>query len=158
MTDSTQRGASARRTPTVAQLHIWREFIETVADIQGELSRRLQEESDLSAPDYSVLLALSEQDERQLRPSELAAAIGWERSRLSHHLGRMERRGLVRREDCATDSRGAVVVLTEDGATAFRRSNVPHLRAIRELFIDRLDDDGLAAVGEITRALKGTAG
>jgi DNA-binding MarR family transcriptional regulator len=144
----------ARRTPTAAQLRIWRDFIETVADIQGELGRRLQDESDLSAADYSVLLALSEQRDRELRSSELALAIGWERSRLSHHLGRMERRGLLRRDDCATDNRGAVIVLTDDGAAAFRRSNVPHLRAIHDLFIDRLDDEQLQMVDGITRALK----
>lgn len=145
---------TTRRTPTAPQLRIWRDFIETVADIQGELGRRLQDESGLSAADYSVLLALSDQSDRELRSSELAAAIGWERSRLSHHLGRMERRGLIRRDDCATDNRGAVVVLTEEGAGAFRRSNVPHLRAIRELFIDHLDDEQLQQVSEITRALK----
>lgn len=144
----------ARRTPTAPQLRIWRDFIETVADIQSELGRRLQEESDLSPADYSVLLALSEQSDHDLRSSELALAIGWERSRLSHHLGRMERRGLIRREDCATDNRGAVIVLTADGAAAFRRSNVPHLRAIRELFLDRLDEEQLQMVDGVTRALR----
>ena len=146
-----------RRMPTAPQLRIWRDFIETVADIQGQLGRRLQDESDLSAADYSVLLALSDRSDHELRSCDLALAIGWERSRLSHHLGRMERRGLIRREDCATDNRGAVVVLTEDGATAFRRSNVPHLRAIHELFVQRLDDEQLQMVDDITRALKASA-
>ena len=73
-----------------------------------------------------------------MRSSELAAGIGWERSRLSHHLGRMERRGLVRREECATDNRGAEVVLSTAGAEAFRAATVPHLRAVRELFVDAL--------------------
>lgn len=145
---------TTRRTPTAPQLRIWRDFIETVADIQSELGRRLQEDSGLSPADYSVLLALSDQKARELRSSELALAIGWERSRLSHHLGRMERRGLIRRDDCATDNRGAVIVLTEDGATAFRRSNPAHLRAIHELFVHRLDDEQLRMVDDITRALR----
>ena len=55
-----------------------------------------------------VLLALSEADgTRGCGRRELAASIDWERSRLSHHLGRMERRGLIRRDECATDNRGA---------------------------------------------------
>lgn len=145
---------AARSTPTAPQLRIWRDFIETVSAMQGELGRRLQDESDLSPADYSVLLALSDQSDHELRSSELAATIGWERSRVSHHLGRMERRGLIRRDDCATDNRGAVVVLTDEGSAAFRRANVPHLRAIRELFIDRLDDEQLQMVDGITRALK----
>lgn len=147
-----------RRTPTAPQLRIWRDFIETVADIQGELGRRLQDECGLSPADYSVLLALSDESDRELRSSELALAIGWERSRLSHHLGRMERRGLIRREDCATDNRGAVVVLTPEGASAFRRANVPHLRAIHELFVRRLDDEQLRMVDDITRSLRGGDG
>ncbi|PVE98379.1 MULTISPECIES: MarR family transcriptional regulator [unclassified Microbacterium] len=148
---------AARSTPTAPQLRVWRDFIETVATLQGELGRRLQDDSDLSAADYSVLLALSDQGDHELRSSELARTIGWERSRLSHHLGRMERRGLIRRDDCATDNRGAVVVLTEEGSGAFRRANVPHLRAIRELFIDRLDDEQLQMVDGITKALRTSA-
>lgn len=144
-----------RRTPTAPQLRIWRDFIETVMSIQGDLGRRLQEDADLSSADYSVLLALSDQQDRELRSGALALAIGWERSRLSHHLGRMERRGLIRRDNLATDNRGAVVVLTAEGAAAFRRSNVSHLRAIRELFVDRLDDEQLQMIDTLTRALRG---
>jgi DNA-binding MarR family transcriptional regulator len=89
-----------------------------------------------------------------LRSSELAAHIGWERSRLSHHLGRMERRGLIRREECATDSRGAEVVLEPAGSTAFHGATVPHLRAVRELFVDALTPEQVAAAGEIAEALR----
>lgn len=106
------------------------------------------------ADDYSVLLALSEAPERRMRSSELAAQVGWERSRLSHHLGRMERRDLVRREECATDSRGAEIVLTAGGASAFRGATVPHLRAVRELFIDPLTSDQLTCAGQLAAALR----
>ena len=89
-----------------------------------------------------------------MRSSELAGRIGWERSRLSHHLGRMERRGLIRREECAEDSRGAEVVLAEAGARAFRTGSIPHLEAVRELFIDALSPDQLAQLAELTAALR----
>jgi DNA-binding MarR family transcriptional regulator len=88
--------------------------------------------SGVSPADYQVLLALREAEGTRLRSSELAATIDWERSRLSHHLGRMERRGLIQRDDCATDSRGAEVSLTPSGAGAFRRASAPHLRAIKQ--------------------------
>lgn len=144
----------ARRSPTAQQLEIWRDFIETSDALGSELASRLQDESGLSRGDYAVLLALAEADDRTLRSSELAEHIGWERSRLSHHLGRMERRGLIVRQECATDNRGAEVLLTEVGRDAFRRASAPHLRAIRELFVDALTPQQLAAVGEITRALR----
>src|SRR6266568_3826979 len=101
---------------TAEELAIWRALVDTTTELRRILGTRLLQESSLSPADYQVLLALSEADGRRLRSSELAATIDWERSRLSHHLGRMERRGLIRRDDCATDSRGAEVSLTDDGA------------------------------------------
>lgn len=143
-----------RTLPTVEELRIWRDFIETAEALRSRLASRLQNESSLSPGDYAVLLALSEADGTRMRSTELAAAIAWERSRLSHHLGRMERRGLVRRDECATDSRGAEVVLTDQGARAFRSASLPHLRAVRELFVDPLGAEQLAAAGDIAATLR----
>jgi len=143
-----------RRTPTSEELRIWREFIETVEALSWRLAGRLQSESSLSPGDYQVLLALSEAAGRRLRPSELAAVIGWERSRLSHHLGRMEKRGLITRDPCAADGRGAEVVLAGHGADCFRRATIPHLRAVRELFIDALSEEQLAATDDIASTLR----
>ena len=103
------------------------------------------QDSGLSPADYQVLLALREAAGRRLRSSELAASIEWERSRLSHHLGRMERRGLIRRDECLTDSRGAEVSLTDDGARMFRGATAPHVRAIKKQF---------EALADILRALQ----
>lgn len=143
-----------RRSPSAADLRVWRDFVETGDRLRSELAARLQAESGLSTGDYAVLLALSEATGRRLRSSELAEHVSWERSRLSHHLGRMEARGLVSREKCLTDSRGAEIVLTEQGASQFRRASAPHLKAVQELFVDALDADLLAGVGEVTRALR----
>jgi DNA-binding MarR family transcriptional regulator len=140
--------------PTAEELRVWRDFIETAEALRTELASRLQSESSLSPGDYAVLLALSEARGHQLRSSELAAAIGWQRSRLSHHLGRMERRSLIRREDCPTDSRGAEVILAAEGATAFRRASIPHLRAVRDLFVGALDRRQLAAASDLATALR----
>lgn len=143
-----------RQLPTKEQLRVWREFIETAEALRSEIASRLQSETSLSPGDYAVLLALSEAPETRLRSSDLAATIGWERSRLSHHLGRMERRGLIRREDCATDNRGAEVVLTPAGGESFHGATYPHLRAVRELFVDALTPEQLTAAGEVARALR----
>src|SRR3954467_7941741 len=127
-----------RTLPLRDDLDTWREFVETVEALRNALAARLQADTGLSPADYVVLLALSEADGARLRSSELAARCGWERSRLSHHLARMERRALIRREESATDSRGAEIVLEPAGARAFRAATVPHLRAVRELFVDAL--------------------
>ncbi len=144
----------ARRSPTAGELQAWRVFIETADELKSELASRLQTESGLSSGDYGVLLALTEADGHTLRSSELATHIGWERSRLSHHLGRMEHRGLVRRDECSTDNRGAEITLTDAGRTAFRRANAPHLHSIRELFVDALSPEQLDAVRDIGESLR----
>ncbi|MDI9833119.1 MULTISPECIES: MarR family winged helix-turn-helix transcriptional regulator [unclassified Streptomyces] len=151
-------GGRRRAYPTTEELRIWRDFIETAQALRTELAARLQKDSSLSPGDYATLLALSEADGGRLRPSALARTLDWERSRLSHQLGRMERRGLVRREECATDSRGAEVVLTDEGARAFRAAALPHLLAIRELFVAALAPEQIAALGDAVRALRAGPG
>ena len=144
----------SRNLPTRDELRTWREFLETTEALRSVLAARLHSDTGLSPGDYAVLLALSEVAGSRLRPSELAARIGWERSRLSHHLGRMEKRRLIRREECETDSRGAEIVLEPAGAEAFRAATVPHLRAVRELFVDALSPAQLAAAADIAAALR----
>lgn len=144
-----------RRTmPTREQLRVWREYIETAEHLRARLSSRLLSESSLSSADYRVLLELAEAPQGTLRSSELASRIGWERSRLSHHLGRMQKRSLIRREPCADDVHGVDVIVTEHGREAFRAASVPHLRAVRELFLDAFPPELLARVDEVSSALR----
>jgi DNA-binding MarR family transcriptional regulator len=146
--------AKRRVLPTQEQLRVWRNYVETAEAVRLRLAGRLQNETSLSSGDYVVLLALSEAEEQTLRSSVLASQIEWERSRLSHHLGRMEKRGLLRRVSCADDVHGIDVVMTEAGAETFHAATVPHLRAVREMFVDALTDDQLAHIDEVTDALR----
>jgi len=138
---------------TSQELATWRSLVDITAELRRILGAELQE-SNLSPADYQVLLALSEADGKRLRSSDLASTIDWERSRLSHHLGRMERRRLIRRDDCATDSRGAEVALTVEGARAFRRATAPHMRSIKKHFADALEPEQLEALGGILQSLQ----
>ena len=143
-----------RRLPDRQQLRVWRDYIETAAAVRSRTASRLMSAAALSDGDYQVLLALTEAEGNRLRSSQLADAIGWERSRLSHHLGRMEKRGLISREECAEDSRGAQVVLSSEGARAFRVGSRPHLEAVRELFVDALTEEQLEQLAGISAALQ----
>ncbi len=140
--------------PTRSELQTWREFIETTEALRSVLAARLHRDTGLSPGDYAVLLALTEADDHRMRSSSLATHVGWERSRLSHHLGRMERRRLIRREECVADNRGAEVVLEPAGAEAFFAATVPHLRAVHELFVDALTPEQLAAAQDLAAALR----
>jgi DNA-binding MarR family transcriptional regulator len=147
-------GAAVRRRLAAGELAVWRSLVDTTGELRKILGTQLLQETGLSPADYQVLLALSEAAGRRLRSSELAASIDWERSRLSHHLGRMERRGLIRRDECATDSRGAEVSLTAEGAEAFRRATTPHLRAIKRHFADALTPEQFEALANVLQALQ----
>ena len=151
--DEMAAGAVARQRLTARELAIWRSLLDTTAELRRVLGAQLQE-SGLSPADYQVLLALREAEDTRLRSSELAAIIEWERSRLSHHLGRMEQRGLIRREDCPTDNRGAEILLTENGMATFRRASAPHLRAIKKHFVDALTPEQLEALADVLQSLQ----
>ena len=152
-TKANTTSVAGRRSPTQDDLQTWRIFIETSERLRAAIGSRLQADSGLSTGDYAVLLSLTEAPGNRVRSSELASLVGWERSRLSHHLGRMEQRGLIRREDCATDSRGAEAVLTPEGADAFRRASAPHLHAVQELFVSALAPEQRAAIRGIAEDL-----
>lgn len=143
-----------RRLPTKAQLQVWRDFIETSELLRSTLASRMQSASNMSLADYQVLLTLSEAESTRLRSSELAARVGWERSRLSHHLGRMEKRGLISRQPCPDDSRGSEVMLSEAGRRTFRDGSVPHLEDVQELFVRALSAAQLTQLGEAVAVLR----
>ena len=76
---------------------LWRRWLRLNAELNATLHREMQDDSGLSSPDFEVLVNLTDSPEGRVRVSDLACQMLWERSRLSHHVTRMERRGLVRR-------------------------------------------------------------
>jgi DNA-binding MarR family transcriptional regulator len=126
----------------------WRAYLQMERLLQVRLNQQLQAESGLSLPEYEVLVHLSEAPGGRVRPFQLVDALQWEQSRVSHQLTRMQRRGLVAREDCPSDGRGAFVVLTEAGRSAIESAAPGHAAAVRHLVFDRLSSDQVAAFEE----------
>ena len=98
-----------------SQGRTWLNYMSVYHRLEFEMNRQLQAECGLSLADYTVMNALSAAPGRRLRLSQLATTIGWERSRLSHHLQRMAGRGLVDRVQSDTDGRATDAVLTDAG-------------------------------------------
>lgn len=146
-----RRTASPGLTPS--ELRAWRALIETTGRLRHRLDALLLADSGLSGSDYPILLALHEADTPRLRASQLADRIGWERSRLSHQLRRMERRGLLKRTVDEDDSRGANVSLTRAGERAFLGATVAHSDAVRTHFVAALSDRQLRQLIEIMDTL-----
>ncbi len=140
---------------TAAEARAWRALQQLNAPLAAVLNRQLLRDSALSTADYQVLVVLSETPGGVLRAGELGRATGWEKSRLSHHLKRMEARRLVERRDCATDGRGLMVAITEVGRAAIEDAAPGHVAAVREYVIDVLTPeqiDVLAQIGEAVGA------
>jgi DNA-binding MarR family transcriptional regulator len=143
------------------QQGVWRDYLEVGRLLPARVARELQTTSGLSGAEYEVLVHLSETPGGRLRPFQLGQAMHWEQSRLSHQLTRMQRRGLVGREECPKDGRGAFVVLTDAGRTAIESAAPAHVAVVRELIFDRLTAAEVEALGhicaKILEALKETA-
>jgi DNA-binding MarR family transcriptional regulator len=114
------------------------------------LERELQQDVGISLPDFEILLALFDATGSQLRARELGTQIGWEKSRLSHQVTRMEARGLVQRTDCATDARGTWIEITDAGRSTIRAALRDHALTIRRLFFDILTDAELATLQDVS--------
>lgn len=128
------------------------------AQLVARLARDLAGDSNLSYPDYVVLVALTDRPEGRCRAFELGGDLGWEKSRLSHHVTRMVARGLVRREPCPGDQRGAFVVVTDHGRAAIEAAAPGHVAAVRRYVIDPLSPaqlDDLASIAASVLAALG---
>ena len=131
----------------------WRSYLAMQNRLQAHLNRRLQADSGLSLADFTVLVELTDVTDGRLRVRELAEALQWEKSRLSHHLARMERRGLIERQDCPDDARGAFVALTPEGRRAIEQAAPPHVETVRSAMFDGLDPDQVDTLAHIAEVV-----
>src|ERR1700720_339952 len=115
----------------------WRATVQLSQLLLRQLDRDLIAHG-LNGRDYEILVELSEAPDHRLRMTDLADATSQSRSRLSHQISRMEKRGLVRRDDCEGDKRGTFAVLTQDGVEAIERAAPSHVDSVRRHFVDRL--------------------
>lgn len=143
-------GVAETRWLTDAEQRAWRGYISMQARLTAQLGKQLQADSDLSHADFAVLVQLTDVPEERVRVFELAKALEWEKSRLSHHVARMQKRGLVAREECPSDARGAFIVLTPEGRTAIDNAAPTHVETVRRLVFDVLTSEQVEALAAIS--------
>ncbi|RKQ34871.1 MarR family winged helix-turn-helix transcriptional regulator [Kocuria tytonis] len=136
---------------SAAEQEVWRNFLRLSRGMERAVDRQLQRDSELSGSEYDILVPLSEAASGELPSRELLRGLGWERSRLSHMLSRMERRDMLRRSPSPTDGRGLVVAITDHGREAIGRAAPAHLAMVREALVDHLSQDEKSALLSIAR-------
>src|SRR3954447_13433801 len=137
------------------ELRAWGSFLDLWRGLASGMERQLAP-SGGSGAEYQGLAPLGEASGQPLRPRELTAATGWDRSRLAHQLRRMEHRGLVTREEHPADGRGTLVRLTDAGRDALRRAAPGHVDWVRTHFIELLTRDELETLTAISERVVAT--
>jgi DNA-binding MarR family transcriptional regulator len=138
---------------TAREQRAWRAYLDMNARLAARLNRELQEDFGLSLADFSVLVQLSEHDDARMRVLELARALRWEKSRLSHQLSRMQQRGLVERSNCSEDRRGAFILLTDRGRASVESAAPRHVEAVRQYLFDGITDEQVGTLETIASAV-----
>lgn len=125
---------------------LWRLLLDTSRQAQRCMEEQLQSVHDLSYSEFSVLVSLSEAPGTEIRLRDLCLALTWDRSRTSHQITRMERRGLVTKCKCSGDARGVVVELTDEGRRRLDAAAPQHVELVRRMIFDRLAADDIPAL------------
>ncbi|HTJ25507.1 MAG TPA: MarR family transcriptional regulator [Candidatus Limnocylindria bacterium] len=129
---------------TARELRLWHAWLQISEAVTSQVARDVAEASGLSAADYGILERLVEIGNGRLRQRELAAALNWDKSRISHQLTRMQERDLLTRSKTTQD--GSQVAITRLGRDALERARPIHAQAVRRHLIKRLTPEQAATI------------
>lgn len=139
-----------------SQQKVWRAWLDAVARIDSHLDTVLRPYG-LDLGEYEILVRLSEAPEWQMRMSDLADAARQSRSRLTHTVARMEKKGLLTREPCPNDRRGVIASLTDDGFSLLETAAPAHVDSVREVLVDVVEPADFEALGRAMAAVNKVA-
>jgi DNA-binding MarR family transcriptional regulator len=152
-------GASARPlSPRDQRIEPWRAFLQAHARITRRLDEELRAEHDLSLAEYDALLTIADAPGRRIRMRQLADLVILSKSGVTRLIDRLVLDGLVQRDVCLSDARGAEAVLTPAGLDRLRRASRTHLRGIDEHFLSVLEPADLSSIERAMRAVAERAG
>jgi DNA-binding MarR family transcriptional regulator len=145
--------AKAARWLNDEERRTWIGFIYAQSLLLEQVEQDLQRDAGMPLAYYQALVVLSEHPNRAMRMSELADALTYSRSRLSHAITRLEQQGWIRRERCAEDRRGALAVLTDEGFRALAAAAPGHVESVRSHLFDQLSPSEQRGLREACEAL-----
>lgn len=131
----------------------WQAYLGLVSHVGAALETQMQRDGAMPHAYYELLARLSAAPDRAMRMSDLAQVTRSSRSRLSHAVATLESRGWVRRQDCPTDRRGQVAVLTDEGLTVLAAAAPGHVAEVRAALFDRLTPEQVAQLRQLAEAV-----
>jgi DNA-binding MarR family transcriptional regulator len=131
------------------ELAAWRGMLRVHADMTRVLDAELTRRHGLPLTSYEVLLFLADSPDGRMRMSELADSVLLSRSGLTRLVDRLERDGLLEREQCEEDARGYFAAITDRGRAVFNEARRTHLAGVRERFLSRFSHEDLRTLGEL---------
>ena len=131
----------------------WGGFLRAHSELTRALDAELVEAHGLPLSSYEVLLRLARVPEGRLRMSELAESVLLSRSGLTRLADRLEKSGLIARQECRTDQRGLYAVITAEGRRVFEDARRTHLASVRERFLAELSPEEQGLLGEVWERL-----
>ena len=134
---------------TPKEQRAWRAYIAATFLVEDAIDRQLQQDAGMPHLYYSILANLSETPERRLRMTDLAERTKITRSRLTYAVSRLEKDGLITRENCRWDKRSSFAVLTDEGMEVLERTAPGHVENVRSLLFDHLTEEQVGQLEEI---------
>jgi DNA-binding MarR family transcriptional regulator len=131
-----------------AELGAWRGLLRVHAALVKALDAELLQAHGLPLSSYEVLITLEAAPGRRRRMSELADSVLLSRSGMTRLVDRLEREGLIARDQCTDDGRGWFAVLTDRGAELLAQARVTHLAGVRERFLRHFGEEELVRLAE----------
>ncbi|WP_457963655.1 MarR family transcriptional regulator [Arthrobacter sp. D1-29] len=116
----------------------WLALTSVIMRLPSALDAQLQRDAGISHFEYHVMAGLSESKGRTARMSELAVIAEGSLPRLSQVVGRLEKRGWVRRRPDPTDGRYTLAILTDEGWDKVVKTAPGHVEEVRTLVFDPL--------------------
>ena len=133
------------------ELRIWHAFRLMHEDVLGRVDRDITQTTGLSGSEFSVLSRLATIGKGEMRQKALARVMRWDKSRLSHQLTRMQRRGLIERHPI--DAGAVLVVLTDYGREKLDAARPIHAESIRRNLLSRLTQEQIDTVVRVSNLL-----
>jgi DNA-binding MarR family transcriptional regulator len=133
------------------ELRVWHAFKFMGDDVMGRVGRDIAEATGLSGPDFGVLSWLADCGQGEMRQQRLAESMGWDKSRLSHQLTRMQERKLIERREVG--KRVVLVALTKRGREKLKAARPIHAGSVRRNLLARLNAEQIATIVRVSNIL-----